>query len=111
MTKNVKLSVVFISLIAVSILSVFAYKAYRKNTGVYVETVKEGNNGWGYRIYVKGKLVVKQDVMPAVSGNNGFPCEEAAQKTAELVVMKVGKGGSPSLTSEEVNEIVNKNCK
>jgi Domain of unknown function (DUF4907) len=111
MTKKAKLLVVSISLIVVLIGSVFAYKAYRKNKGVYVETVKQGKDAWGYRIYVKGRLVVKQEVMPAVPGNNAFPCEEAARKTAELVVMKVGKGDSPSVTKQEVDDIVKKNCK
>lgn len=111
MTKRAKFLAVAVVTIIVVAGSVFAYKVYRKNHGVYVETVEQSKGAWGYRIYVKGQLVVKQELMPAVPGNNAFPCEEAARKTAELVVMKVGKGDLPSVTKEEVDDIVKKSCK
>jgi hypothetical protein len=111
MTKKVKLSLVLVSAIIILIGSVYGYRIYRKSQGVYIETVKGTTGGWGYKIYVKGKLVVNQPRIPALSGNKPFPCEEAAQKTAELVVQKVGKGEIPSVTINEMNEILKKNCK
>ncbi|OJU41690.1 MAG: hypothetical protein BGN96_02475 [Bacteroidales bacterium 45-6] len=111
MTKKAKLLVVFILAVASIVGSVFAYKVYRKNRGVYVETVKQGKDTWGYKIYVKGKLVVNQPMMPAVPGNIPFPCEEGARKTAELVVQKVGRGDLPSVTKQEVDSIVKESCK
>lgn len=112
MTKSGKIVVISISLLIVlAVLSVFGYREYRKRTGVYVETVRQGDDGWGYKIYVKGKLVVNQYVMPAIAGQKTFPCEEAARKTAELVVEKVGHGEMPTVTSNEVNKILKDNCK
>lgn len=111
MTKSGKIAVISISLVIVAaVLSVFGYREYRKRIGVYVETVRQGD-GWGYKIYVKGKLVVNQYVMPAIAGQKTFPCEEAARKTAELVVEKVAHGEMPTVTSNEVNKILKDNCK
>lgn len=107
MTK--KRIAIFLILIAVVTGGVFAYKQYQKNTGVYVETERV-KDGWGYKIYVKGELVVNQYVMPAVSNNQPFPNEESARKTAELVVQKVGKYRNPMVTADEVTRIL-KECK
>ncbi len=110
MTKNIKLIAAFILILIVSIASVSLYRSYRKSHGVYVETIKQ-ENGWGYKIYVQGKLMVNQYVMPAIPGNKAFPCEEAARKTADLVVEKVGRREMPTVTPQEVNKILEENCK
>ncbi len=89
--------------------AVWGYSFYRKRTGVYVETVRQGN-GWGYKIYVKGQLVVNQYVMPAVKDSRPFPCEEAARRTGDTVVARVGRGEMPTVSLAEVNRIVAESC-
>lgn len=110
MTKKKIIVLSVIAIVLSCIAGIYAYKWYKKSTGVYVETVRNGE-GWGYNIYVKGRLVVNQTVMPAVSGNKPFPCEAAAEKTARLVVEKVGKGGMPTVSIEEVQKILQEECK
>jgi hypothetical protein len=109
MTKNKKVLTFSVIIVLSVLVGVYAYKTYKRKTGVYVETVKV-DQGWGYKIYVKGRLVVDQNTMPALSGNKPFPCEKAAEKTANLVVQKVGKGGMPTLSIQEVEKILRENC-
>lgn len=109
MTKRTKLVGSILLLAIILTVSIFSYRVYRKNHGVYVETVKQGD-GWGYKIYVKGKLVINQPMMPAIPSGKPFPCEKAAQKTAELVVQKVGRKQLPTVTTQEVNKILQENC-
>jgi len=61
---------------------------------------------WGYDIYVFGELIIHQPHKPAVSGNEGFKTEDAARKTAELVVKKLKNNiMPPSITARELDSI------
>jgi hypothetical protein len=55
---------------------------------IYYKTFKT-RQGWGYDIFVNGKLYVHQSNIPAVSGNKSFVTEEYAAKTAQLVIDKI----------------------
>jgi hypothetical protein len=65
---------------------------------IYYKTIKT-ENGWGYDIYLNGKLYVHQPNIPAVSGNNGFVSEEYAAKVAEFVIEKIRKHILPPTVS------------
>ena len=47
------------------------------------------DSGWGYDIFVGGKLYIHQPNIPAVSGDKGFIEEEYAAKIAWLVIEKI----------------------
>ncbi len=46
-------------------------------------------SGYGYDIYLHGKLYIHQPNIPAIQGNQGFNSENAATKTAGLVLYKI----------------------
>lgn len=58
------------------------------NATVTFNTFKAAS-GWGYDIFINGKLYIHQPNIPAVSGNKGFLKEENAAKIAELVIEKL----------------------
>lgn len=60
-------------------------------------------SGYGYDIYLKGKMYVHQPNIPAIQGNSGFTSEEDARKTAGLVVHKIQNNILPP--SVEVKEL------
>jgi hypothetical protein len=63
--------------------------------------------GWGYRLYVRYKLLVNQPNIPAVSGNVLFKKETDARKIAKLASSKVANGQiPPTLTVEEVQKLL-----
>ena len=50
---------------------------------------ESGAPGFGYDIYLEGKLYVHQPTIPAVSGNRTFTSEQKAIRAAQLVVYKI----------------------
>ena len=51
--------------------------------------------GWGYDIYLEGKLYIHQPYIPAISGNQPFRSEEDARKTGDLIIAKIRKNILP----------------
>jgi Domain of unknown function (DUF4907) len=50
---------------------------------------ENGAVGFGYDIFVDGKLYVHQPTIPAVPGNRAFSTEQKAAQAAQLVVFKI----------------------
>lgn len=65
--------------------------------------VFESENGYGYKIYIDGKLTINQPNVPALPGTAGFDSESDACKIAELAVSKIKQGiMPPTITLEEL---------
>lgn len=65
--------------------------------------VFETEHGYGYKIYIDGKLGINQPNIPALQGTAGFDSEADASKIAELAVSKIKKGiMPPTITLEEL---------
>lgn len=61
---------------------------------------------WGYDIYLDGKLVIHQPLIPAVSGNKGFATQEQATNVARAIVLKIKNGiMPPTITQEELKKL------
>ena len=72
---------------------------------IYYKTFKT-EHGWGYDIFVNGKLYIHQASIPAVSGNKSFAKEEYAAKTAEMVIDKIKKHIlPPAISIKELDSI------
>lgn len=64
------------------------------------------SSGFGYTIYLKGKIYIHQPNIPAIPGNNGFSTENAATKTARLVLHKIKNNMMPpSIDVKELDSI------
>ena len=62
--------------------------------------------GWGYDIYLEGKLYIHQPYIPAISGNEPFRSEEDARKTGQLIIAKIRKNIlPPSVAITELDSI------
>ncbi|MBS1765569.1 MAG: DUF4907 domain-containing protein [Bacteroidetes bacterium] len=62
--------------------------------------------GFGYDIFVDGRMMVHQPNIPAVMGNRGFTSETDAAKTAELVMHKLKNNiMPPSVTTAELDSL------
>ncbi len=60
------------------------------------------NTGWGYTITYKNKTIIKQSVVPAISDNKSFSSEDDALKTGNLVIEKLRKKTSPTVTKNDL---------
>ena len=68
--------------------------------------VFEGENGWGYDIYVKGKKYIHQTTIPSVPGTSGFASKKDAKKVGELVAGKIDRNEMPpSVTPNELKDL------
>lgn len=95
------------SVLLVLILAVSAFFfVFRKNErqtararNLTYQTFSTGS-GWGYRIFTDDTLLlIQQDVIPGMPGNNGFDSEAKAAATANLVLSKIRSGLFPPAVS------------
>ncbi|MGB5434842.1 MAG: DUF4907 domain-containing protein [Maribacter sp.] len=63
------------------------------------------NDGYGYQILKGNKILIQQEVIPAVAGRRSFRTIKDAQFVADMVLSKISKGDSPVLTVQELNEL------
>jgi Domain of unknown function (DUF4907) len=77
---------------------------YALNDSLQYETYPLAK-GWGYRLYVRYRLVVNQNVVPALPGNKPFVTEPQARRVAKLASQKIAKGLlPPTLSATEVKK-------
>lgn len=62
--------------------------------------------GWGYDILADGKLIIRQDIVPAITTTKGFTREEQARRAAALVIKKLTAHHPPALSAAEIQTII-----
>jgi hypothetical protein len=62
--------------------------------GIYYNVFKT-ENGWGYDVLVKERILIHQPFIPGESGINGFKTEAEAEANAESVIEKIKSGEHP----------------
>lgn len=68
--------------------------------------ITSSENGYGYKIYIDGKLYINQPNIPALPGMAGFESEEDASKTAKLAISKIREGiMPPTITVNELRSL------
>ncbi|KAF2511977.1 DUF4907 domain-containing protein [Flavobacterium foetidum] len=60
------------------------------------------NSGWGYSIAYKGKILIKQSIIPVINETKSFATEEDALKVAVLVKEKLKQKISPTVTEKDL---------
>ncbi|WP_396633841.1 DUF4907 domain-containing protein [Maribacter sp. R86514] len=63
------------------------------------------NDGFGYQIMSGDKIVILQEYIPGFPGKQKFVSEEDAQKTVNLVLLKLEEGKSPVLLPSDLVEL------
>lgn len=61
-------------------------------------------DGWGYSISQKGKVIIQQPFIPAIGGRKSFDTRRDAAKTGRMVIKKLQHGQQPTLTIEELRK-------
>ena len=66
----------------------------------------DGQFGWGYEVLIKNKPYIRQETIPAISGNRGFSSKEKAEKAAQFVIYKIEKNiMPPTVTVAELDSL------
>jgi hypothetical protein len=94
-------------LLFVLLSAIIAFNVYRiidQRSPYEVEPYKT-NNGWGYRILVKGKIFIEQPFIPGLPGKKAFPTRRTARKTGELVLHRLQHHKLPAFTIEDLQQM------
>jgi Domain of unknown function (DUF4907) len=80
---------------------------YTYNDSLQYETYPQ-KDGWGYRLYLRYKLLINQSIIPALVGNKPFKNEADAKRIAKLASSKIAKGQMPpTLEVKEIKKLLN----
>ena len=79
--------------------------AANKNREHIIAQTFKTDDGWGYTVFVNGKVFIKQSFIPVIEGNKSFPKEEDAIKLATLVVSKLKDHEKPTIRMDELQQL------
>lgn len=111
--KTTKQAIIPVSLLALLLL-ILVFKISSKSvndeikttkhteTAYRLETFRTGENGWGYNIFKDKKLIIKQDIIPAIEKQIAFKSEADARKTGNFVIEKLKKNQLPTLSRSDL---------
>lgn len=95
--------------IAIALISIVVLLSYNtlviekiENNNSYELVVVNSNSTWTYEIFFKDALIIKQEYIPAVRGNQRFKSKKDAKKIGELMIQKLKNRKTPSITIEEL---------
>lgn len=66
---------------------------------------KNIHENYGYTISFKQKVVIRQETIPALTGDIAFKDSLDALQVMDLVIKKLNDGKSPTITKEELREL------
>lgn len=89
--------------IIIILVSVFEYN-FKPNNKIKVEVYKV-DNGYGYLLNENGKVLIKQNFIPAIPGEKVFCTKEDAKKTGNIVRQKIIDKKSPTITINELKQL------
>ncbi len=75
----------------------------RVNDGINTK-VFQVDNGFGYSMVYKKKILIKQEFSPGIQNRKAFCSKEDALHIAELVKDKLERNLSPSISIQELKE-------
>lgn len=101
---NHKIILCILSLvIVISTIALIEY-SHVKSQEVYTLKVFENENGWGYQIYYKEQLVIKQNHIPGIVNKKSFKTKSDANKIGHLVISRLMQEQPPNISKEDLDE-------
>ena len=59
-------------------------------------------DGWGYKVLMNKKVMIYQPTIPAIDSLRPFPSEASARRIGSLVVERIKKNQSFSITTDDI---------
>jgi hypothetical protein len=63
------------------------------------------DKGWGYELYKGEKIIIHQEIIPVIEGENPFLSRKDARKTGRLALQKIYKGKIPVITRQDLDSL------
>ena len=83
------------------LLLVLLLTSCNKQSSFKIESFKT-DNGWGYSIASRDKVLIKQSIIPVINKTKSFTTEEDALKVGNLVIEKLNKDLAPTVTKNDL---------
>lgn len=93
--------IVLLPLLLILYLHVREMGSRHGNMQPELQTFQLGD-GWGYKILMNGKVFIYQPTIPAVDSLRPFPSEASARRVGSLVVERIKKNQSFSITTDDI---------
>lgn len=100
--KNLLITIFFIT----GTLLVLSVYHKEDHTGGITYDLFNEDAGWGYDILKNGEIIIHQDKIPVIQESRAFESEIQARSAARLVVKKIEENKAPTLSKEEIDNIV-----
>lgn len=97
-----KLIVPVLGAILVFFVGLYLENEVSNESTIFQTKVIELDNGFGYEIYGKKKLLIRQEYIPSIAGEVPFASYEEANEVANLVKDKISNGESPVVSTKEL---------
>ncbi len=104
MTKTLRYFL-FILLALGVVLLILTIASQKQNKPELKAITFKTESGWGYRIVYRHKVIIQQENIPAITGNQSFSSENEAKRTAELVVNKLMNKQLPYISVRELDSL------
>lgn len=62
-------------------------------------------NGYGYKIILKDKVIINQNCIPVIQGNNPFCDSLDALKISQIVIKKIKSKEMPTIDTEDLTKL------
>jgi hypothetical protein len=62
-------------------------------------------NGWGYELFCKDRIIIHQEIIPVIEGNSPFLSRSDARKTGKLALYKLSTGKIPAITRRDLDSL------
>lgn len=82
--------------------SIYLVKLGSTSTNNFKLKTFKVNNGWGYTILKKDKVIIKQDIIPGISVKKPFATKKDAVIVGELMIEKLKDNKIPSISYKEL---------
>jgi hypothetical protein len=63
------------------------------------------DKGWGYELFNGGKIIIHQEIIPVIEGENPFLSRKDARKTGKLALQKLCDGRIPLITRQDLDSL------
>jgi len=97
-------SCIFGAGIGIIIVFFLTFPQQEANTKVHYRVIRV-ENGWGYELYCHDRIIIHQEIIPAISGNKPFSSRRDARQTGNLALHKLNTGNIPFITRQELDSL------
>lgn len=107
MINRTKSTIVLLLVVVVIALSAIYHRNSSEDKLPVTISAMRSGSGWGYRIFVDGKVFINQPYLPVLPGKQSFKNKEQALAVGNLAVKKIVSGKTPVITEEELKVLQN----